>query len=98
MDDASYPIGPNPPKSVPWQPMEILYSRLCMKDPKDPTKAHLDCQKYVIEIPLGEPDPVAAFVKLRASNPMAPIKHSGAYPNPNPKKGPCDIYLENQGY
>jgi hypothetical protein len=91
-----HPIGPNPPKSVKWRPVEIVYSQLTMTDPSDPSTALMNLQNYIIPIEPGQQDPVASFVQMRQSDPSAPVQHNGAYPNNDPDKGPCDIYVENQ--
>lgn len=91
-------IGSNAPQSVPWNPAEIVYCRLTMTDPHDPSTAHFDHQNYVIDIRPGAADPIEAFIRSRLSDTSATPPHDRVYTNNDPAKGPCDVFVGNQCY
>lgn len=93
-----HPIGSHAPQSVSWNPVEIVYCKLTMADPRDPSTARFNPQDYVIRIKPGETDPVGTFIQKRLSDPSAPVTHDKVHVNNDPAKGPCDVFIENQCY
>jgi hypothetical protein len=93
-----HPIGPTAPRSVSWNPVEIVYCRLTMTNPNDPSTARFDLRDHVIRIQPGDTDPVGALIRRRLSDPAAPVAHDKVHVNNDPAKGPLDVFVESQCY